>query len=93
MGANCSQYCMTDEKKVEFDVQGYNTDGANLQPMGILDTPYDKSTSTQDINIDELNIKSFDDLNWQWFFIKDQFEIPFADDDCILIEMHYQQCR
>lgn len=29
-----------------------------------METPFDKSTSTDDINIDELPIKSFDELNW-----------------------------
>jgi len=27
MGANCSQYCMTDEKRTEFDIEGYTSNG------------------------------------------------------------------
>ena len=70
MGANCSQYCMNDEKKLEFDtndVQGYTSNGQHgneYSSTKIMETPFDKSTSTEDIVIDDLPIKSFDELNW-----------------------------
>lgn len=58
-----------------------------------VESPRDIITYTTDINIESLQIRSLDELTWQWSYQYQGKTIAFSDDVCALIEIHYQQCK